>query len=413
MLQQDSPAGGEQAARRLTSEASERYSRQLVLPGFGPTAQLSLAEARILVIGGGGLGSAIVPALAATGVGTIGVVDADSVELSNLHRQTSHGMADIGRLKVESLADTVAAIDPAIRFRAHSETFGVDNAEELLREYDLLIDGSDNFATRYLASDAAVLASMPLVWGAVLRYDGQVGVSWPAGPTYRDLFPAPPDAADVLDCSVGGVLPSVCAVIGGLVVAEAVKLITGIGEPLIGRMLSYDARSARVREVEFRSSPDAPPVTSLADRIDREGAHRQEPSGGADEAATVTAEVLLAELGGAHPPVLVDVRTLEEREQRPLTEAASGALEVPMTELEPHSPLLREHAATLADVQAKGSAVVIVCSAGVRSRRAVLALAAAGVTDVRSLQGGTLALDAAAASARQRRSSSPTGMVTA
>jgi adenylyltransferase/sulfurtransferase len=413
MLQQDSPTGGEQAARRLTSEASERYSRQLVLPGFGAAAQLSLAEARVLVIGGGGLGSAIVPALAATGVGTIGVVDADSVELSNLHRQTSHGMADIGRLKVDSLADTVAAIDPAIRFRGHSETFSADNAEELLREYDLLIDGSDNFATRYLASDAAVLASMPLVWGAVLRYDGQVGVSWPAGPTYRDLFPMPPDAADVLDCSIGGVLPSVCAVIGGLVVAETVKLITGIGEPLIGRMLAYDARSARVREVEFRASPDAPPVASLTDHTGRgPGAQSRVPSAGTDDVATVTAQALLADLGGANPPVLVDVRTPEEREQRPLTEAAD-TLEVPMTELEPRSERLREHAAALSGLQAEGADVVIVCSAGVRSARAVLALAAAGVTGVRSLRGGTLALDAAAASARRGRSSSSTGVVTA
>jgi adenylyltransferase/sulfurtransferase len=223
----------------------------------------------------------------------------------------------------------------------------------------------------------------------------------------------PPDAADVLDCSIGGVLPSVCAVIGGLVVAETVKLITGIGEPLIGRMLSYDARSARVREVEFRASPDAPPVASLTDHTGRgSGPQRREPSADTDDVATVTAQALLAELGGANPPVLVDVRTPEEREQRPLTEAAD-TLEVPMTELEAGSERLREHAAALAGRLAEGADVVIVCSAGVRSARAVLALATAGVTGVRSLQGGTLALDAASASARRGRSSSSSGMVRA
>lgn len=409
MVQHDSPARSEPAAseRVLTRTALERYSRQIVLPGFGPDAQLELADARVLVIGGGGLGSAVVPALAATGVGTIGVVDADRVELSNLHRQTSHGVADIGRLKVESLADTVAAIDPDIRFHAHAETFDSGNATTLLHDYDLLIDGSDNFATRYLACDAAVLASIPLVWGAVLRYDGQVGVSWPEGPTYRDLFPMPADAADALDCSVGGVLPSVCAVIGGFVAAETVKLITGIGEPLIGRMLAYDARSARVREVAFERSPDAWHAGGSAGPAgrDRESDAGNRPSVAAWPAVTrvavpaVTAEALLAELDGSNPPVLVDVRTPEERAHRPLTEARGGTVTVAMRDLEPRSPRLDEQAARLGAMAASGAGLVIVCSAGVRSRLASSALATAGVAGVRSLEGGTLALDAVRASA--------------
>jgi adenylyltransferase/sulfurtransferase len=415
MLQQDSAAPGEPVERRLTPEARERYSRQIALPGFGTGGQLELADARVLVIGAGGLGSAVVPALAATGVGTIGVVDADRVELSNLHRQTAHGVTDIGRLKVDSLADTVAAIDPGIRFHAHAETFDSHNAESLTREYDLLIDGSDNFATRYLACDAAVLAGVPLVWGAVLRYDGQVGVSWPEGPTYRDLFPMSPDAADVLDCSVGGVLPSVCAVIGGIVVAETVKLITGVGEPLIGRMLAYDARSGRVREVVFERSPDAPAVADVTGASSRRDAVSRASSAsgtGTDQVPSVTARALLDELEGPTPPVLVDVRTPEEREQRPLTEATAGALVVPMGDLEQRSPRRAEHAARLAAIAAEGAGLVVVCSAGVRSRLAVLALAAEGVARARSLEGGTIALDAVRASASPARRGSSAGMVT-
>ncbi|GAB3394696.1 hypothetical protein GCM10027568_25730 [Humibacter soli] len=373
----------------LTPDARERYSRQIVLPGFGPDAQRALAASRVLVIGAGGLGSAIVPALAATGVGTIGVLDPDVVELSNLHRQTAHGMSDVGRLKVDSMADTVAEIDPDIRFIGNAVPFDVHNAERILRDYDVVIDGSDNFATRYLSSDAAVLASIPLVWGAVLRYDGQVGVSWPTGPTYRDLFPTPPDPDDVLDCAVGGVLPSVCSVIGGLVVAEVVKLITAVGTPLVGRMLAYDARTARVREVPFESSPDTKAVIGLTDDVYSAGGLGERE----DAVATVTAGFLLSRLSSAHPPVLVDVRTPEERALRSLPDA----LCVPMDELERRSLRLPEHAARLAAAKRDGAEVVVVCTVGVRSRRAVLALAEAGAPGLSSLDGGILALDAALA----------------
>jgi len=374
----------------LTPDARERYSRQIALPGFGDDAQRALAASRVLVIGAGGLGSAIVPALAATGVGTIGVLDPDIVELSNLHRQTAHGMSDVGRLKVDSMADTVAAIDPDIRFVGHAVPYDVSNAERILRGYDVVVDGSDNFATRYLSCDAAVLVSIPLVWGAVLRYDGQVGVSWPSGPTYRDLFPTPPDPGDVLDCAVGGVLPSVCAVIGGLVVAEVVKLITAVGTPLVGRMLAYDARTARVREIPFGTSPDAPEVTGLTDDVYASAGALGERQ---DAVATVTADSLVSQLASAHPPMLVDVRTPEERALRPLPDALS----MPMDELERRSPRLSEHAAQLAAATRDGSDVVIVCTVGVRSSRAVLALAEAGAPGLSSLDGGILALDAALA----------------
>ena len=389
---------GGQSAGGLTSEHRERYSRQLALPGFGGEAQLALRDSRVLVVGAGGLGSAVIPALAAAGVGTIGVVDDDRVELSNLHRQLAHSVADIGRLKVDSMAQTVAAIDPSVSVVAHREVFDAQNADRMLRDYDLLIDGSDNFATRYLCCDAAVRASVPLVWGAVLRYDGQVGVSWPTGPTYRDLFPSEPDAAATMDCEVGGVFPAVCAVIGGVVAAEAVKLITGIGTPLLGRMLSYDARSARVREVVFGASLDARPRPPEAERWRRT---RPDDSAGADAVPAITARALLSALDDEHPPVVVDVRTAFERERRPLADA----LTIPMDDLEPGSAALPQRAAQLraglsageATPTAGSTTVVIVCAAGVRSHRAALALASAGVPGVLSLQGGVAALDGALA----------------
>lgn len=250
----------------LDADSIARYSRQLMLPGFGEDAQRRLGAARVLVIGAGGLGSAVVPALAAAGVGTIGVVDDDAVEASNLHRQLSHGVADIGRPKVDSLAETVAAIAPGCRVETYAMRATSANLPELLAAYDLLIDGSDNFPTRYLANDAAVLAGVPLVWGAILRFHGQVGISWHGhGPTYRDLFPVPPAPDEALSCELGGVLPTLCTAVGSFMATEAIKLVTGIGEPLLGRVLVYDALTARTREIAYGVSDETPVITGLVD----------------------------------------------------------------------------------------------------------------------------------------------------
>ena len=250
----------------LSAAQSARYSRQLSLPGFGDEAQRRLANARVLVVGAGGLGSATVPYLASAGIGTIGIVDTDVVELSNLHRQVAYSMDDLGRAKTESLAAAVAASNPETRVVRHELWLDSANILELLADYDLVLDGSDNFATRYLVNDAAALAHKPLVWGAILRYSGQVGVAWADhGPTYRDLFPTPPDPGSVVNCADGGVLPGVCAAIGAIMGSETVKLVTGIGRPLIGRVTVYDALDGTFREVEYQSSPDADEVTGLID----------------------------------------------------------------------------------------------------------------------------------------------------
>jgi sulfur-carrier protein adenylyltransferase/sulfurtransferase len=240
-----------------------RYSRQLVLPGFGASAQARLEQARVLVIGAGGLGSAVLPALAAAGVGTIGIIDDDLVELSNLHRQTIHSTEDVGNFKTTSAVESMRASNPAVRVEPYEQRLTAENALALFADYDLIVDGCDNFATRYLAADAAVLTGRPLVWGAVSQYGGQASVTLPGGPGYRDLFPVPPAPGTVDNCEVGGVLPTTVAVIGSVMATEVLKLLTGVGEPLDGRVTTYDALSGRFREIAFAAS--AEPVTELID----------------------------------------------------------------------------------------------------------------------------------------------------
>lgn len=243
-----------------------RYSRQLALPGFGLEAQQAMLAAKVLVVGAGGLGSTVIPALAGAGVGTIGIVDDDVVELSNLHRQLMHGVADIGRRKVDSATATVAALNPETTIVAVDARLTRSSALEVASDFDIIIDGSDNFPTRYLCNDVAELLGVPLVWGAVSQYDGQVGVAWAArGPTYRDLFPTPPPAGSVLSCELGGVLPTVVATVGSMMATEAIKIITGLGDPLIGRVLTVDALRGTIRSLDYARDPHATPVTELID----------------------------------------------------------------------------------------------------------------------------------------------------
>ena len=226
-----------------------RVSRQLVLPEFGDEAQRRVAGARVLIIGAGGLGCTSAPLLAGAGVGTIGLVDDDVVELSNLHRQVAHRTETIGRPKVDSLAEALEALNPDVRVNRHQFRLTSLNAANLFANYDLVIDGSDNFETRYLTDDAARLTGEPVVWGAIQQYSGQLSVAWHRyGAGYRDVFPEPSVAG--LDCAGGGVLPSLCGTIGSLLATEALKLITGLGDPLIGRVLVYEALHARMQEVQ-------------------------------------------------------------------------------------------------------------------------------------------------------------------
>lgn len=393
-------------APELTSLQSARAERQMLLPGFGAEAQRRLAAARVLVIGAGGLGSACVPYLVGAGVGSgeradgrhgaIGVVDDDVVELSNLHRQIAHGTADVGRSKVDSIARTALAIDPGARIEPHARRLTAENALELFAGYDLVIDGSDNFPTRYLANDAAELTGIPLVWGAILQYHGQLGVAWHAhGPGYRDLFPRPPAPEDVLDCGAGGVLPGLCGTVGSLLATEAMKLIAGLGEPLIGRVLLYDALAARTRELEIRRDPRAVPVTGL---VDYELFCAGGDSAGGEDAAAVALPVpidaagLAAELRSGRAVRLIDVRTAEEHLRRRI----AGAESLPLAELE---ELLAAGVGTgggagRAEDLLSGP-LVLHCERDPRSIRAAMLLAEAGFASeaegapgVRYLRGG-------------------------
>jgi len=295
-------------ATELSDDQRSRAERQLRLPGFGEIGQRRLRAAKVLVVGAGGLGSASIPYLVGAGVGEIGIVDDDVVELSNLHRQIAHGTADIGRPKTDSLADTAHRIDPAATITTHQLRLTAENALDVLRPYDLVIDGSDNFPTRYLVNDAAQLLDMPLVWGAILQFQGQVGVAWHRhGPGYRDLFPQPPAPEDAVNCEDGGVLPGLCGTVGSLLATEAMKIIAGIGEPLIGRVLLYDALSARTRELPYARDPEAEPVTEL---IDYELFCQ-----GPDSPDEMNADELAEILRSGVQPRIIDVRTPLERTQ--------------------------------------------------------------------------------------------------
>lgn len=357
---------------KLAPDRLERFSRQLLLPGFGEVAQRRLANAKVLVVGAGGLGSATVPYLAAAGIGTIGIADTDLVELSNLHRQTAHGMADLGRSKTESLANAVAAIDPAVRVVRHEMRLESANILGVLADYDLIIDGSDNFPTRYLTNDAAELSHKPLVWGAILQYSGQSGVAWADhGPTYRDLFPVPPAAAGVLSCAEGGVLPSVCAAVGAIMSSEAIKLVTGMGEPLVGRVTTYDALTGRYRELAYERSPDAAPVTELIDYAAFCGIGQ--PVAEAAGGSRISAIELSRLLDAGQPVQVIDVREPFEAEIAKL----AAAEVIPLGQIDASLGRVRS------DVP-----VVVYCHHDTRSGRALAVLRDAGHTNIRQLAGG-------------------------
>ncbi len=368
----------------LEPQRLARYSRQLSLPGFDEDAQRRLAAARVLVIGAGGLGSATIPYLASAGIGTIGIVDTDVVELSNLHRQTAHGMADLGRKKLDSISDTVKDIDPEIRVELHPEHLDSHNILGILANYDLLLDGSDNFPTRYLANDAAAIAGKPLVWGAILRYHGQASVAWAGhGPTYRDLFPSPPAPGTVPSCADGGVLPSVCAVIGAIMCSETIKLITGIGEPLIGTVATYDALTGRFRDIAFGAADDTAPITELIDYDEFCGVSSAPDTETIDTVDikattsvnrdTVDSPELAGMLERGDPLQLIDIRESFERAIAvidPSDFIPLGSLGSRLEEIRRDIP------------------VVLYCHHGVRSDAALRMLRQAGFDNIRHLAGG-------------------------
>ncbi|MCU1545375.1 MAG: moeB [Homoserinimonas sp.] len=369
----------------LTREELERYARHLSLPEIGTLGQRRIKNARALVIGAGGLGTPALQYLAAAGIGTLGIVDDDIVTTSNLQRQVIHTVADLGRLKTDSAADAVARLNPLVTVRTHPFRLTADNVVELVSQYDVVLDGSDNFVTRYLVSDAATVTGRPCVWGSILRFEGQVSVFWAGhGPTYRDLYPEAPPPGEVPSCAEGGVVGVLPALIGSVMTIEALKLITGTGDPLIGRVLMHDAMAMTWRELRLIPDPDAAPVTAVQE-IDFGYGHSGDDSVAPHEQLTAAELVRLLERRehGEAAFALVDVREDWECELISIP----GALRVPLHEL-----LDRGAAALPAGI--RGTELVLHCQAGARSAAVLTRLRgyfAQREENVRHLEGGVLA----------------------
>lgn len=372
-------------AADLTRDEVARYSRHLIIPDLGVVGQKRLKNARVLVIGAGGLGSPTLLYLAAAGVGTLGIADFDVVDESNLQRQIIHGCSDIGRSKARSARDSVLELNPLVVVRLHEVRLEPDNAVAMFAEYDLIIDGTDNFATRYLVNDAAVLAHKPYVWGSIYRFSGQASVFWEDAPdapdgakrglNYRDLYPDPPPPGLAPSCAESGVLGILCASIASVMGTEAIKLITGIGEPLLGRLLIYDALEMSYRTIAIRQDPQRPPITGL---IDYQAFCGSLPA----EAVTADAGITPAELrelmdSGANI-ALIDVREPVEWDINRI----AGAQLIPMSAL--------ESGEGLAGLR-RDRIPVLYCKTGVRSARALAVLNRAGFEGAMHLQGGIVA----------------------
>lgn len=357
----------------------ERYSRHVIIPEVGEMGQRRLKNAKVLVIGAGGLGSPALLYLAAAGVGTIGIVDDDVVDLSNLQRQVIHTVGDVGRRKLDSAKESIEALNPLINVVLHPVHLDSSNALELFAPYDVVLDGADNFATRYLVNDAAALLGKPYVWGSILRFDGQVSVFWDKhGPNYRDLYPEPPAAGMVPSCGEGGVFGMLCASVGAMMVTEAVKLITGIGTSLLGRLLVFDALSARWREIGIGKDPAADPITEL---VDYEVFCGVAPTSSTDNGETIDALALARRLAardsGQDDFELIDVREPGEY----------AIVSIPGAKLVPLAGILSGSA--LEDVPRERS-IILHCKSGGRSAQALAALKLAGYGDAVHLAGGIL-----------------------
>lgn len=355
----------------LTPQQVTRYSRHLLVPGMGIEAQRRLLAARVAVVGAGGLGSPTLAYLAAAGVGHLTVIDDDVVDATNLQRQVIHRDDAVGTPKVDSAADFVHGLNPDVTVEVRHTRITADNAEELLRGHDVVLDGADNFPTRYAVSDACVALGLPLVWAAVLRFDAQLSTFVPGvedAVSLRDLFPLPPRPEDVPSCSEAGVLGALVGQVGSIMAAEVVKLICGFGEPLVGRVLLVDALSQRTREIPLR------PAGVVLPPVEREPVREMVPL--VEHSAEEVAAMLAAGDSGA--PVLLDVREPAEHELG----TVPGALRVPVGEV-----LAWEG---LGDHVPPGP-LVVYCKTGPRARRAAAHLVRLGREDVSVMTGGMLA----------------------
>ncbi len=373
----DLPVPGKPGA--FSAEELRRYSRHLLLPEVGVAGQKKLSASKVLVVGTGGLGAPAALYLAAAGVGEIGLVDFDTVELSNLQRQVLFSTGDVGRPKLTAAAARLESLNPGVRIVPHETRLDASNALEILRPYDLVLDGTDNFPTRYLVNDASVLLGKPNVYGSIYRFEGQVSVfDARRGPCYRCLYPEPPPPDLVPSCAEAGVLGVLPGLVGVLQATEAVKLLLGVGEPLVGRLLLYDALAMSFRELTLEKNPECvlcSPRATQHGLIDYPAFCGVAAPGEAvsPEVPVITPEELRAELAGEDPPLLLDVREPEER----AISVLAGSLGIPKDELPER-----------VDELTRARAVVVYCRSGGRSADATKTLLELGFTNVRSLAGG-------------------------
>ena len=374
-------------ADELTVDEVRRYSRHLIIPDVGMTGQKRLKNAKVLCVGAGGLGSPALMYLAAAGVGTLGIVEFDVVDESNLQRQIIHGQSDVGRPKAESARDSVKEINPFVQVNLHTERLDSSNVMELFSQYDLIVDGTDNFATRYLVNDACVLLGKPYVWGSIYRFDGQASVFWAEhGPCYRCLYPEPPPPGMVPSCAEGGVLGVLCASIGSIQVTEAIKLLAGVGETLLGRLMVYDALEMTYRQVKIRKDPncavcgESATVTELIDYEAFCGTISEEAAEAAKDSTITVQELkrlLDARAVGEEDFVLIDVREPNEFE----IVSIDGAILIPKGQFLDGSAL---------EQLPSDRRIVLHCKVGGRSAEALAVVKGAGYADAVHVGGGIL-----------------------
>jgi adenylyltransferase/sulfurtransferase len=387
-------------ADELTIDEVRRYSRHLIIPDVGMTGQKRLKNAKVLVIGAGGLGSPALLYLAAAGVGTLGIAEFDEVDESNLQRQVIHGQSDIGKAKAISAQESLAETNPLVNVVVHNERLDNDNVLRVFEGYDLIVDGTDNFATRYMVNDAAYFLKIPYVWGSIYRFDGQASVFWPTlegpdgvsdAPCYRCLYPEPPPPGMVPSCAEGGVLGVLCASIGSIQVNEAIKLLTGIGDPIVGKLVIYDALEMEYRKLKVRKDPDCvlcgenPTVTELIDYDAFCGAISEEAAdaaAGSTISVTQLEQMLKERDNGERDFVLVDVREQNEFEIN----------RIPGSVLIPKGDFLNGSAFDeLSRLTSNHQQLVLHCKSGVRSAEALAVAKGAGYADAVHVGGGVVA----------------------
>jgi len=369
----------------LTVDEVRRYSRHLIIPDVAMAGQQRLMNAKVLCVGAGGLGSPALMYLAAAGVGTLGIVEFDTVDESNLQRQIIHGQSDIGKSKALSAKEKIAEINPNVNVVVHEVRLDTDNVMEIFAQYDLIVDGTDNFATRYLVNDACVLLKKPYVWGSIYRFDGQASVFWAEyGPCYRCLYPEPPPPGMVPSCAEGGVLGVLCASIGSIQTTEAIKLITGIGEPLIGQLMIYDALEMSYRKIKVRKDPkcplcsEKPSQTALLPDYEAFCGVLSDAAEVAVKNSTISVSELKDKIDKQENFLLIDVREPSEFE----------IVRIPGSVLIPKQGFLDGSA--LAGLP-QDKPIILHCKSGVRSAECLAILKSAGFADATHVSGGVVA----------------------